>query len=73
MILFFLKKQIKSFATSEKKKKILFCMVKFNLKISTVPSASEQDSKPTPALSPGESRGRGTWWAAVHGVAKSQT
>jgi len=45
MILFFLKKQIKSFATSEKKKKILFCMVKFNLKISTVPSASEQDSK----------------------------
>ena len=28
---------------------------------------------PTPVLLPGESHGRGAWWAAVHGVAKSQT
>ena len=28
---------------------------------------------PTPVLLPGESQGRGAWWAAVHGVAKSRT
>ena len=28
---------------------------------------------PTPGLSPGESQGRGAWWAAVHGVSKSRT
>ena len=28
---------------------------------------------PTPGLSPGGSMDRGAWWAAVHGVAKSQT
>ena len=27
----------------------------------------------TPVLLPGKSMGRGAWWAAVHGVAKSQT
>ena len=28
---------------------------------------------PTPVLLPGKSMDRGAWWAAVHGVAKSQT
>ena len=28
---------------------------------------------PTPVLLPGESQGRGAWWAAVYGVAQSQT
>ena len=28
---------------------------------------------PTPVLLPGKSHGRRAWWAAVHGVAKSQT
>ena len=28
---------------------------------------------PTPVLLPGESPDRGAWWAAVHGVARSQT
>ena len=27
----------------------------------------------TPVFLPGESQGRGTWWAAVYGVAQSQT
>ena len=29
--------------------------------------------QPTPVLLPGKSHGRGAWWAAVHGVAQSQT
>ena len=29
--------------------------------------------QPTPLFLPGESQGRGAWWAAVYGVAKSQT
>ena len=29
--------------------------------------------QPTPVLLPGQSMGGGAWWAAVHGVAKSQT
>ena len=28
---------------------------------------------PTPVFLPGESQGRGTWWAAVYGVAQSRT
>ena len=28
---------------------------------------------PTPVFLPGESHGGGAWWAAVHGVTKSQT
>ena len=28
---------------------------------------------PAPVLLPGKSHGRRSWWAAVHGVAKSQT
>ena len=28
---------------------------------------------PTPVFLPGESRGRGAWWAAVYAVAQSQT
>ena len=28
---------------------------------------------PTPVLLPGRAQGRGAWWAAVHGVAKSRT
>ena len=28
--------------------------------------------QPTPVLLPGESQGRGAWWAAAHGVAKSR-
>ena len=28
---------------------------------------------PTPVLLPGESHGRGAWWAAVPGIAESQT
>ena len=29
--------------------------------------------QPTPVFLPGESRDGGTWWAAVYGVAQSQT
>ena len=29
--------------------------------------------QPTPVLLPGESQGRGAWWAAVYGVAQSRT
>ena len=29
--------------------------------------------QPTPVFLPGESHGRGAWWAAVHGIAPSQT
>ena len=29
--------------------------------------------QPTPVFLPGESQGWGTWWAAVYGVAQSQT
>ena len=29
--------------------------------------------QPTPAFLPGESQERGTWWAAIYGVAQSQT
>jgi len=29
--------------------------------------------QPTPVFLPGESQGRGDWWAAVYGVAQSQT
>ena len=29
--------------------------------------------QPTPVFLPGESRDRGTWWAAVYGVAQSRT
>ena len=29
--------------------------------------------QPTPVLLPGESQGRGAWWAAVHGVTQSWT
>ena len=29
--------------------------------------------QPTPVFLPGESQGRGAWWAAVHGVAQSRT
>ena len=28
--------------------------------------------QPTPVFLPGESQGRGTWWAAVYGVAQSR-
>ena len=33
----------------------------------------EGNGKPTPVFLPGESQGRGTWWAAVYGVAQSRT
>ena len=29
--------------------------------------------QPTPVILPGESQGRGAWWAAVYGVAQSRT
>ena len=29
--------------------------------------------QPTPGFLPGESQGRGAWWAAIYGVAQSQT
>ena len=29
--------------------------------------------QPTPVFSPGESQGRGAWWAAVYGIAQSRT
>ena len=29
--------------------------------------------QPTPVFLPGESQGRGAWWAAIYGVAESQT
>ena len=34
---------------------------------------SEKAMAPTPVLLPGESQGQGAWWAAVYGVAQSQT
>jgi len=34
---------------------------------------SEMQWQPTPVFLPGESQGRGTWWAAVYGVAQSRT
>ena len=34
---------------------------------------SRRKWQPTPVLLPGESQGRGAWWAAVYGVAQSQT
>ena len=33
---------------------------------------AEKAVAPTPVLLPGESQGRGAWWAAAHGVAKSR-
>ena len=33
----------------------------------------EKGMATTPVFLPGESMGRGAWWAAVHWVAKSQT
>ena len=33
----------------------------------------ERKWQPTPVFLPGESQGRGAWWAAVYGVAQSQT
>ena len=29
--------------------------------------------QPTPVFLPGESQGRGAWWAAVYGIAQSRT
>ena len=29
--------------------------------------------QPTPVFLPGESQGRGAWWAAIYGVAQSWT
>ena len=29
--------------------------------------------QPTPVFLPGESQGRGAWWAAIYGVAQSRT
>ena len=34
--------------------------------------ALEKEVQPTPVFLPGESHGRGAWWAAGHGVAESQ-
>ena len=34
---------------------------------------TEKAMAPTPVLLPGESQGRGAWWAAVYGVAQSRT
>ena len=33
----------------------------------------EGNGNPTPVFLPGESQGRGAWWAAVYGVAQSRT
>ena len=35
--------------------------------------ALEKEMEPTPVFLPGESQGWGAWWAAVYGVAQSQT
>ena len=35
--------------------------------------AQRRQWHPTPVLLPGKSHGRGAWWAAVYGVAQSQT
>ena len=40
--------------------------------VSKAPSRRRQ-SHPTPVLLPGKFMDGGAWWAAVHGVAKSQT
>ena len=34
---------------------------------------SKGRNEPIPVLLPGKSHGRGAWWAAVHGVARSRT
>ena len=36
-------------------------------------SPTEKAMAPTPVLLPGKSHERGAWWAAVHGVTKSDT
>ena len=35
--------------------------------------ALEKEMQPTPGFLPGESQGRGAWWAAVYGVAQGRT
>ena len=35
--------------------------------------ALEKELAPTPVFLPGESQGRGAWWAAIYGVTQSQT
>ena len=42
---------------------------KFNPWIGKIPWRRKW--QPTPVFLPGESHGRGAWWATVHGVAKS--
>ena len=39
----------------------------------TMKSEWRRQWQPTPVLLPGKSMDSGAWWAAVHGVAKSQT
>ena len=39
----------------------------------TMKSEWRRQWHPTPVLLPGKSMDNGAWWAAVHGVAKSQT
>ena len=41
--------------------------------VHTIECDGRRQWHPTPLFLPGKSMGRGTWWAAVHGVAKSRT
>ena len=48
-------------------------MCVFNVLMESVCLVAEKAMAPTPVLLPGKSMDGGAWWAAVHGVAKSQT
>ena len=45
--------------------------IEFNPGVGKIPWRKTRD--PTPVLLPGESQGWEAWWAAVYGVAQSQT
>ena len=48
-------------------------LIKFVFKLGPNHIQQRRQWHPTPVLLPGKSQGRGAWWAAVHGVAKSRT
>ena len=45
----------------------------FSIELSSSPNTFDFFCLPTPVFLPRESQGRGTWWAAVYGVAPSRT
>ena len=48
-------------------------LIKFVFKLGPNHIQQRRQWHPTSVLLPGKSQGRGAWWAAVHGVAKSRT